>query len=100
MKKLFLLTGFLFSVPLVAFAQPRDLAELVNLIIGVANPLFILIISLIVIAVLWGLARTVFALGGEEGVKEGKRLMFWGLIALFLSVSFWGVVSILSNTFL
>lgn len=100
MKKILPLTGLLFLAPTIVYAQPENLAELVNLIIGIANPIFVLIISLMVVVFLWGLASTVFALGGEEGVKRGKQLMFWGVIALFLSVAFWGLVAILNNTFL
>ena len=36
----------------------------------------------------------------EEKRKEGKGFMIWGLIAIFVMVSIWGIVGILSNTFL
>lgn len=99
MKKYILLI-LIFTSPLVVQAQPRDLNGLVNLIIRILNPVFVFLIGAILLFVLWGLASAVFALGGEEGVKKGKTMMLWGTIALFLSVSFWGIVSLLTNTFL
>jgi hypothetical protein len=35
----------------------------------------------------------------EEKRKAGKSFMIWGLIALFVMVSIWGLVGVLSNTF-
>ena len=36
----------------------------------------------------------------EEKRKQGKSFMIWGIVALFVMVSIWGLVGILSNTFL
>lgn len=104
MKRFLPFFTFLIFVPQVALAQPPtrppgNFAELVNLIIGLANPIFILIISLILLAFLFGLARTIFSLGGTEGVEQGKQIMIWGAIALFLSIAFWGIVALFQNTF-
>lgn len=100
MKKRLLIPVLLATLPVVSYAQPSNLNDLVNTIIRLLNPIFILIISLIVLFVLWGLASTVFSLGGEEGVRKGKTIMLWGTIALFLSVGFWGIITLVSNTFL
>lgn len=35
----------------------------------------------------------------EEKRKQGKQYMIWGIIALFVMVSIWGLVAILTNTF-
>lgn len=105
MKRFLPFFTFFIFVPQIALAQPPtrppgNFAELVNLIIGLANPLFALLISLILLVFLFGLTRTIFSLGGTEGVEQGKQIMIWGAIALFLSVAFWGVVALLQNTFL
>ncbi|MEX0933567.1 MAG: hypothetical protein WDZ74_02310 [Candidatus Paceibacterota bacterium] len=91
---------FFSLTPLVAYAQPANFAELVNLIIGIINPLFTLILGGIVLVFLFGLARFVFSLGDAKSVEEGKQLMFWGIIGLFVALSFWGLVALLTNTFL
>ena len=35
----------------------------------------------------------------EEKRKNGKTFMIWGIIALFVMISMWGLVGVLSNTF-
>ncbi len=42
---------------------------------------------------LYGLVKFIFRLGGSEAkVEEGKNMMIWGLVALFVMVSVWGLV--------
>ena len=33
-----------------------------------------------------------------EDKETGKQIMIWGIIALFVMVSVWGLVNVLSNT--
>lgn len=100
MKKFLSIATVLLFVPHVAQAQPpSNFAELVNVIIGLANPIFGMIVSLILLVFLFGLARTIFSLGGPEGVEQGKQIMIWGAISLFLAIAFWGIVALLQNTF-
>ncbi|MDZ7726006.1 MAG: hypothetical protein U5L75_00275 [Candidatus Campbellbacteria bacterium] len=97
-RSLFITTILLF--PNLVFAQPTTFAQLVDLLISIIDPLFTLVIALILLMFLYGLARFVFSLGSSDNLEEGKRIMFWGIIALFMVVSFWGIVTILTNTFL
>ena len=46
------------------------------------------------------MAKFILAAGSEEGRKEGRNIMIWGIIALFVIVSVWGLVQVLNNTFL
>lgn len=87
-------------LPSIVFAQPSTFAELVDVIISIINPLFGLIVGGIVLMILFGLTKFLFSLGNANSVEDGKQLMFWGVIALFVAVAFWGFVEILSNTFL
>jgi hypothetical protein len=43
---------------------------------------------------LWGLVKFLFRVGsdGDKAVEEGKNRMVWGLIALFVMLSVWGLV--------
>lgn len=41
----------------------------------------------------WGLAKFIFKVGEDEkAVADGKNLMKWGIIALFVLVSFWSII--------
>ena len=56
------------------------------------NSLFV-VVGLALLGFFWGLARFIFRIGGDEkAVEEGKKIMIWGLIALFVMISVWGIV--------
>jgi hypothetical protein len=66
---------------------------LIQAVGGLINDLIGLVIALALLAFFWGLAKFIFHIGGDEkAVEEGKRIMKWGLIALFILVSVWGIV--------
>lgn len=101
MKKfLALIAPALFAVPMVAAAQAPDLGYFEALVqqigsfIDLAIPV---LIGLAVLAILFGLMRYAFAAGNEEAQAEGKRIMVWGVIILFVMVSIWGLVNLLQS---
>ena len=57
-----------------------------------------LLIALAVVAFMWGVITTVLNTDNEEKKKQGKQFMGWGIIALFVILSVWGLVKVLSNT--
>lgn len=59
-----------------------------------------LLVALAVAAFVYGIIQYFLNPENEEKRKAGKSYMFWGLITLFVMVSLWGIVGILSNTFL
>ena len=50
-------------------------------------------------AFIWGIIQYFLSPNNEEKKKNGKSFMIWGLIALFVMISMWGLVGVLSNTF-
>jgi len=60
--------------------------SLVNILLGVVTSLAFLVF-------LWGLVIFIKDAANEEKRNEGKKLMFWGIIALFVLVSIWGIVA-------
>jgi fumarate reductase subunit D len=93
-------TLLLSQAPLTAYAQPVNFAELVNMLISIINPLIVLVLGGIVLVFLFGLAKFLFSLGDTKSIEDGKQLMFWGVVGLFVAFSFWGLVALLTNTFL
>ncbi|MEK9185901.1 MAG: hypothetical protein AAB863_03945 [Patescibacteria group bacterium] len=42
----------------------------------------------------WGVAKYIgVSAGSEEAAKEGKRVMVWGVVALFVVSSIWGIIA-------
>jgi uncharacterized membrane protein len=79
--------------------QAKDFRELIlNLVIGcVLSPLVYLIIGASVIVFLYGVFKFIRAEGDDK--QAGREFIIWGIVGLFVMVSVWGLVSILSNTF-
>ncbi|KKS57873.1 MAG: hypothetical protein UV23_C0021G0006 [Candidatus Nomurabacteria bacterium GW2011_GWF1_42_40] len=59
-----------------------------------------LIFALAVVMFVWGAVKF-FIINADEEAKraQGRQFMIWGIIALAVMVSIWGLVSILGNTF-
>ncbi len=88
-------------VPIAYAAGTGDtFGSLVNKVVnGIFDPLVGFIIGLALLYFLWGLSKFVLNSGDEGAVKEAKQMMVWGVIALFVMVSVWGLVNILTGTF-
>lgn len=56
------------------------------------------LVALSVVAFVYGIIQYFLYPDNEEKKKNGKTFMLWGLIALFVMVSIWGIVGVLSNT--
>ena len=74
-------------------SPPTTFGELVKIftdLIGMALPL---LVGLSVLVFFFGLVKFISRVGGDvKAVEEGKKLMIWGLAALFVMVSIWGIL--------
>lgn len=91
------LTAVLMLVPQWVFAQTLD-AILIQFG-GFLSTLFPLVVALSLFLFLYGMARFVFESGDEAGRSQGRQVMIWGVVALFVSVSLWAIVEILQGMF-
>lgn len=83
--------------PVMAFAGDGRLSGIKGLIQavgGLINPLIAIVIGIALLSFFWGLVKFIFRVGGgdENAVKNGKQLMIWGLIALFVMIAFGGII--------
>ena len=58
-----------------------------------------LLFALAIVAFIWGIIQMFLDPNNEEQRKKGKEYMIWGLIALFVMLSIWGLVNVIGNTF-
>jgi len=96
MKKYFLIfLSILSFYPYVASAQSLfNYVTLLNVFIARVVPL---IIGIALVLFLWGIARFMFSGGDEKVLADTKRLMVWGITALFVMVSIWGIIEVLQT---
>lgn len=80
--------------------QTADLAyieDAVNMVQGLVEQLVPLAIAIGLLFFIWGLVQFIASLGDEESKEVGKRRMVWGVMALFVIVSVWGLVGLLNQ---
>ncbi|MDO8471265.1 MAG: hypothetical protein Q7S49_01510 [bacterium] len=98
MKKVILAT--LALAPAFAFAAElgniESLVTAIGRVVGLALPI---VVAIALLAFFWGLVKFIFAQGNEEAKTDAKKIMLWGLIALFVMVSVWGLVKFIGTAF-
>ena len=71
-------------------ASAKNIADVVGVVKGVINTIIPLLISVAVLTLIWGIVKFITSAGNEEKRKEGRDLMIYGIIGLFIMVSIWG----------
>ncbi|HEY5382993.1 MAG TPA: hypothetical protein VIJ88_00315 [Candidatus Paceibacterota bacterium] len=69
-----------------------SIVSLINLTVGV-------LLALAVVVFFWGLVRFISESGDAHGHTEGKERIIWSLIAIFVLVSVWGILALMSVAF-
>ncbi|MBI5456195.1 hypothetical protein HY969_00465 [Candidatus Kaiserbacteria bacterium] len=81
-----------------AIASAQTLLNTLALINTFLNALIGLFITLAIVAFFWGLIKYLVNMNNESA-KEGIQIMLWGVIAIFVMVSIWGIIRLLQATF-
>lgn len=58
-----------------------------------------LIFALAIASFIWGVVQYVINSDEEAKKEKGRDFMIWGIIALTVMVSMWGLVRVVGNTF-
>ena len=102
MKKLIAIT--LVLSPLSTFAQGlgngtvKNVSDIFTKFTTLGNAFIAIVISFAVIWIIVSVVKYLVA-GGEEDRRKGGMAILYGVIALFVILSIWGLVAILKNTF-
>lgn len=88
---------FLLLAPAVTLAAPRTFSELANLIVNLINGGIGVALILGIVIYFWGIVSSIPRSGKADGEKLRTQLL-WGMIALFVMFSVWGILALLRNT--
>lgn len=88
--------------PFLAFAAaPVPTGDLIS-ILGILGPiiktLILIVFSVAFLGFLWGITTFIWNAGNEKKRAQGKNVMIWGIITLFVALSIYGIVGLLQTT--
>lgn len=90
-----LATGATLLLPVIASAQ--TISDTLIFLSVILNGIIGLFITLAIVVFFWGLIRYLWSMGPEEA-HEGIKIMFWGVVAIFVMVSIWGIIQLLQRS--
>lgn len=94
MKKLALIVGAL-ALPLTSFAALGNISTLVADVGGIVNQVIPILFALALLGFFYGLVMYIF--GKEDNKDQAKKTMIWGVVALFVMASVWGLVNFIGS---
>ncbi len=94
MKKLSLVVAVAL-LPLTSFAALGNIDSLVDDVAGIINKIIPIIFTLALLGFFWGLVKYIF--GADHDKDAAKKTMLWGVVALFVMASVWGLVNFLGE---
>ena len=71
---------------------PTDFKGLIYLFIDLINTALPVLSGMALLLFIWGLVKFLTKAGDVKSHEDGKALMKWGIIALFVMVSFMGII--------
>ena len=82
------------------FDTPNKLTftDLAGRLAGVGNTIITFLVGVALVLLIWGAFKYIRAAGDSEKLAEGRRVAVYGIIALFLMLSFWGFVMIIKKS--
>jgi hypothetical protein len=82
-------------------ACTSNICSIGETILYIINSILVpLLFAIAFIVFLYGIAKAyIFSYGDEERVKEGHKLVLWGIVAFVIMISVWGLVNVVANTF-
>ena len=103
MKQSYFLRAFvllvLFTGPLCVYGQSFDYVKtILQEFLKLLGTLVPIITALALIMLMWSAVELIRA-GKDETRTEGRKKVMWGVIALFVLVSVWGIVVVLQGMF-
>ena len=84
----------------IVFAQAGTVQQLIGIVGGIIASIIPIVIALALLCFVWGLAKFILHADDENERAKGKNIMVWGIVALFVIVTVWGIIAVLQNTFI
>ena len=95
-SKVFIFSLFIFS-SIFSLSFAKTFSEVVSYVLtSILKPVGSIIVSLAVLYFVWGVIKFIKSDGKDK--EEGRQVMFWGIVGLFVMICVWGIVGVVKNT--
>ncbi len=82
-----------------ALASAQNIQSVFLLFSNLLNALIGMLITVAIVVFFWGLIKYLLSSGSTEEAHKGIHQMIWGVVAIFVMVSIWGLIALLQRTF-
>lgn len=76
------------------------LASLISQVISLVNLLIPLLAGIALVTFFLGIIRYIWAAGDSHAKANGREIIIWGLVALFVIFSIWGIINLACDSLL
>lgn len=90
--------GLLILIPAISFAALSGVTDFLTSILGILNLLIKVVFALAIVYFFWGMVQFILHAGDTKTRDEGKQKMLWGIIALFVMASLFGILSLIGDS--
>lgn len=98
-KYTYTLLGLFAITPLVSFAALDGVKGFLVAFKGIVNGMIGVVFALGVLFFFWGMTQFILKDSTNEKTRDdGKQKMLWGVIAIFVMASIFGIISFISNS--
>ncbi len=87
----------LIATPLFAFAALEGVGQLITSIGALIKLALPIAVAAALLFFFWGVANFILKAGDPKAREEGRNRMLWGIIALFVMISVWGIVAFIQD---
>ncbi|KKU06115.1 MAG: hypothetical protein UX07_C0007G0022 [Parcubacteria group bacterium GW2011_GWA2_45_30] len=83
------------------FVSAKTINDIVTAVqTGIVNPAINFLLAAASAVFMYGIIQYLIGSQGDQAkLDKGKKIMFWGIIGMFIMASAWGIVRILCNFF-
>ena len=85
-------------LPVLSYAQFQGIGGLLTATSSLLRQVIVIIFGLAMIYFFWGTSQFILNSGDAKKREEGKQKMLWGIIALFVMFSIFGILRFISVT--
>jgi len=78
---------------------PKNFEELILIFVRMINLLLPVLVATALLVFFWGLVKFLQKSGDAKSHAEGRSLMIWGVLALFVMISFMAIISFFYSDF-